>query len=270
MRTVRFPAIFVSILLCAALLCPLSAFAAQPVIDTANASDGYFTVNYDPGAQVKMKVGVTKDGSTSYYTYVPGDAASYAFTMGDGTYTISLYRNLYGITYTPVTSTSVYVSLADQMSKYLVSTDEVSFSAYDSVGQKAAELSYGLSTSKQKIASFYRFMAGRYTYDKAMGVQAINGQLTNYVPNTARTLSGTTGICYDFSALFAAMCRSQGIPCAIARGYLGSSYHAWNMVYIDGQWQAIDITRAVCLHDTDAWTFSDCVISLDGYWGMSF
>ena len=31
-----------------------------------------------------------------------------------------------------------------------------------------------------------------------------SGKITKYIPDTAATLKGTTGICYDFSSLFAA------------------------------------------------------------------
>ena len=41
------------------------------------------------------------------------------------------------------------------------------------------------------------------------------------------------------------MCRSQGIPCALTKGYAGSSYHAWNKVNLNGKWYQIDLTYAV-------------------------
>ena len=64
-------------------------------------------------------------------------------------------------------------------------------------------------------------MASRYTYDNKLANEITSGKITKYIPDTAATLKGTTGICYDFSSLFAAMCRSQGIPCALTKGYAG-------------------------------------------------
>ena len=90
-----------------------------------------------------------------------------------------------------------------------------------------------------------------------LGDQVKTGEVKNYTPDTNAVLAARKGICYDFSALYAAMCRSQGIPCAIARGYLNGGYHAWNMVYIDGAWNAVDMTREIANANTDAATIGD-------------
>lgn len=81
----------------------------------------------------------------------------------------------------------------------------------------------------------YNYMADRYSYDYKLANEITSGKITKYIPDTAATLNGTTGMCYDFSSLFAAMCRSEGIPCALTKGYAGSSYHAWNKVNLNGQ-----------------------------------
>ena len=54
------------------------------------------------------------------------------------------------------------------------------------------------------------------------------------------------GICFDYACLFAAMCRSQAIPCYVLGGTYRTDYtfrHAWNRVYADGQWWSVDTTR---------------------------
>ena len=89
-----------------------------------------------------------------------------------------------------------------------------------------------------------------------------SGKITKYIPDTAATLNGTTGMCYDFSSLFAAMCRSEGIPCALTKGYAGSSYHAWNKVNLNGSWYQIDLTYAVTRNVRNAKTLHDCVSPL--------
>ena len=106
-----------------------------------------------------MKVGVTRDSDTVYYCYMPGTASTYAFTGGNGEYTITLYRNVSGTTYRSVTSTCVDVEMDDPMAPYLASTDEITFSANDTVGQKAAELCSGLTCDGDKVAAIYRYMA---------------------------------------------------------------------------------------------------------------
>ena len=53
------------------------------------------------------------------------------------------------------------------------------------------------------------------------------------------------GICYDFSHLFAALCRSQNIPCYVVDGDKRDNaqyHHTWNRVYFDNSWWNIDVT----------------------------
>ena len=107
-----------------------AAWAASPVLDTSTACEGYFTVRYEGDRHGKMKVAVTKDGQTEYYTYHPGEEWAYALTQGDGDYTIRLYKNLSGTKYRSVAKATVAV--------------EITFSQEDQVGQTAQALCQGL------------------------------------------------------------------------------------------------------------------------------
>ena len=54
------------------------------------------------------------------------------------------------------------------------------------------------------------------------------------------------GVCFDYACLFAAMCRSQDIPCIVLDGTYRTDNtfrHAWNRVYVNGQWWSVDTTR---------------------------
>ena len=132
----------------------------------------------------------------------------------------------------------------------------------DAVSAKAAELCKNAKTDEEKVVAIYNYMADRYSYDYKLANEITSGKITKYIPDTAATLKGTTGICYDFSSLFAAMCRSQGIPCALTKGYAGSSYHAWNKVNLNGKWYQIDLTYAVTRSVKNAKTLHDCVSPL--------
>lgn len=60
-----------------------------------------------------------------------------------------------------------------------------------------------------------------------------------------KTLQTKKGICYDIANLFAAICRSQNIPCYSVDGYRKDDYqckHTWNRVRIDGTWYNVDVT----------------------------
>lgn len=55
-----------------------------------------------------------------------------------------------------------------------------------------------------------------------------------------------SGVCFDYACLFAAMCRTQDIPCYVLDGTYRSDNtfrHTWNRVYADGQWWSLDTTR---------------------------
>lgn len=132
----------------------------------------------------------------------------------------------------------------------------------DAVSAKAAELCKNAKTDEEKVVAIYNYMADRYSYDYKLANEITSGKITKYIPDTAATLNGTTGMCYDFSSLFAAMCRSEGIPCALTKGYAGSSYHAWNKVNLNGSWYQIDLTYAVTRNVKNAKTLHDCVSPL--------
>lgn len=121
-------------------------------------------------------------------------------------------------------------------------------------------------TSSAKLKVGIQYNGGKTVYrdcpsgkDASFSLDQGDGK---YIPNTAATLNGTTGMCYDFSSLFAAMCRSEGIPCALTKGYAGSSYHAWNKVNLNGSWYQIDLTYAVTRNVRNAKTLHDCVSPL--------
>ncbi len=54
------------------------------------------------------------------------------------------------------------------------------------------------------------------------------------------------GDCSEHAVLLAALCRASGIPCRVVMGllYIGGIWggHAWNEVWIDGRWYALDGT----------------------------
>ena len=243
-----------------------TAFAAgNPVIDTSTSSEGYFTVACSNYIGTKMKVGVTYGGKTEYLDYTAGTESAYSFLRGDGMYTLTLYRNLSGTRYRQVTSTRVNVALEDPLAPYLASTVDVTFAQDDMVGMTAKEVCNGLETDQEKIIAIHNFVAKHFRYDYHFAAKVRNGTITVYTPDTNKLLETGKGVCCDFSSIFAAMCRSQGIPCAVATGYWNGGYHAWNFVYVDGEWQPLDLTQAVSRKRDNLTRMEECVVSLECY-----
>jgi len=244
-RSIRFVSIFLLVVLTVTACLPCAAAANTGSIDASTSGSGYFTVNDLSGFTGMIKVGVTHNDTTRYYDYVNGTACTYAFETGDGTYTITVYHNVSGDYYDVYDTQTVTVSMGLDLSAYLVSTTEVTFSKTDAVGQKAAELCKGLTTDEEKVIAFYKFISANYKFNKTLANQITSHIVTYYMPDNNAMLTKTSGICYDLSCLFAGFCRSQDIPCTLTKGYCGKTYHAWNKVLVDGKWYAIDMTYAL-------------------------
>lgn len=102
----------------------------------------------------------------------------------------------------------------------------------------ADEICAGCDTDTEKVQAIYSWIIHNceYDYDYYAFVQYFN---------VRRTLHTRKGVCYDFSNLFAALCRSQNIPCYVVDGapYDGSANHTWNRVYYDNSWWDMDVTN---------------------------
>ena len=145
---------------------------------------------------------------------------------------------------------------------YLIATTDVQFTSGDDVCKKAAELCKDAKTDMDKVTAIYNYIAGHYTYDTKLANDITSGKVSKYIPDTAATLTSNKGICYDLAFLFAAMCRSQDIPCTLTKGCAGSSYQAWNTVNVSGNWYQIDMTYAVTKRVINETTFAGCVSPL--------
>ena len=248
--------------LCFFMMLMVNASASGGEIDVSTAPDGYFSVCCESGSAVKMKVGVTFAGKTEYFNYSHGKEVSYAFERGEGTYVVSLFRNVSGTSYRCIAKETVAVKLKDAMAPYLASTGEITFCEGGAVSEKTAELCEGLTNDDEKIVAIYNFIGKSFQYNDAFAESVRRGKVKNYVPDTEQILSGKRGVCQDFSALFAAMCRSQGIPCRVEKGDTADGYHAWNLIWRDEEWVAVDLTVAVVQRDHQAKKFSDCVADI--------
>ena len=102
----------------------------------------------------------------------------------------------------------------------------------------ADEICTDCDTDEEKIKAIYEWMIHNFEYDYECN------PVIQYF-NVRKTLSTRKGICYDFSHLFAALCRSQNIPCYVVDGDKRDNtqyHHTWNRVYFDGSWWDMDVT----------------------------
>ena len=103
----------------------------------------------------------------------------------------------------------------------------------------ADEICAGCETDEKRVKAIYSWMIANFEYDYDYHA------LIQYF-NVRKTLRTHKGVCYDFSNLFAALCRSQGILCYVVDGtpYDRSTQdHTWNRVYYNNSWWDMDVTN---------------------------
>ena len=105
----------------------------------------------------------------------------------------------------------------------------------------ADEICADSDSDAEKVQAIYNWMIANLEYDYDYQ------PLLQYF-NVRRTLSTRKGVCYDFANLFAALCRSQNIPCYVVDGTpydRSTEDHSWNRVYYDSCWWDLDVTNDI-------------------------
>lgn len=102
----------------------------------------------------------------------------------------------------------------------------------------ADEICANCDTDEEKVKAIYNWIIHNFKYDYECE------PVIQYF-DVRKTLETRKGICYDFSHLFAALCRSQNIPCYVVDGDKRNNlnyHHTWNRVYWGGSWWQVDTT----------------------------
>ena len=103
----------------------------------------------------------------------------------------------------------------------------------------ADEICVNCETNEEKVKAIYQWIIYNfeYDYDYHAFIQYFD---------IHKTLRTHKGVCYDLSNLFAALCRSQGVPCYVVDGtpYDRSlANHTWNRVFYNNSWWDVDVTN---------------------------
>jgi hypothetical protein len=222
-------------------------------IDASNLAEGFVMVRYTGGRDVRIAVQITKQNSTTTYTYFINSAGrleTFPLTEGNGRYTITVLENVSGNSFKQVLSATVNMTLRNEFLPFLYPNQYVNFTTTGNVAARAKELADDTSTLKT-LQNVFDYVTGNFTYDFQLAATVTSG----YLPDLERVLEVRKGICFDYAALMTAMLRLNNIPCQLVVGYAGREYHAWINVYIpetgwidsaiffDGQnWSMIDPT----------------------------
>lgn len=218
--------------------CTVSFAAAS--FDTNMTDRGVVGVSYASGGK-RVKVMIEKGSSKYTYNLNPKGAMEYfPLQMGNGEYKVSVLENVSGNKYSFVDTAKLQLNLADPNIVYLNSVQNIRWdSGYASI-KNGKKLSEAEKKEDKKLRILYDYMVKGYKYD----YDKISQLTPEYNPDIEKTYQEKKGICYDYSALLAAMQRSQGLPTKLVKGYASGveGYHAWNEVLIGGNWVVVDTT----------------------------
>ncbi len=198
-------------------------------IDTSNAAEGYIMADYT-GSNEKVKLRITGPDDVTYtYNLHANGYEVFPLTAGNGNYTIGIYENLSGTTYSLAISTDIEVTITNEFGPYLYPNQYVSFSAGSLPIAKASELAYTANKDIEVVEQVYNYIISNFTYDYDKASAVVSG----YLPVVDDVYQANTGICFDYAAVMATMLRTQNIPTRLEVGYVGEEYHAWISVYIE-------------------------------------
>ena len=213
---------------------------AGVTIDASHTDQGYVMIRCDQ-SEKRLKARIATEQQTYYYDLPSGEQYSvFPLQMGDGVYTVRVMEqvenDLYGVRF----GVELTVTLAEETIPFLYPNQYVWYDASTKTVQKARELAGSVSGDAKIAAVFYDYVVEHMKYDTVKAATVPSG----YLPNVDDSLESGSGICFDYAALFAAMLRAEGIPTRMLIGTVlpENLYHAWNSVYLDGEWVWMDTT----------------------------
>ena len=230
----------------------------KAAVDYSNLSEGFLSVRYFGGKDVRIKVQITRAQGVTYTYDLNNKGVSETFPLaeGDGEYTVRVFENTTGNKYAQALSVKLTLKLRSEFLPYLYANQYVNFTAESKTALKAAELVKDKKTDLERLTAVYRYVVDTLTYDKEKAKTVQSG----YLPVVDDILAAKKGICFDYAAVMAAMLRSQGIPCKLIVGYAGTVYHAWINVYLDEQgW-----VEKAAYFDGESWKLMDPTFASSG------
>lgn len=210
-----------------------------PQLDESTIKEGYVKIAYINENDSKMKVIVEKGDNRYNYNFDgKGNYENYALNMGDGEYNIYLLENTEGKNYMIIDEWNIKAKINSDNKVYTVSNKIVNWESSTAIIKKAEELTKGLKSDEDKAKAIYNFVINNVKYD----FKKQKSVTTGYIPNIEAIMNSGSGICYDFAAVYAGMLRSVDISAKLVMGTAENikGYHAWNEVFINGEWVTVD------------------------------
>lgn len=210
------------------------------VIDVSNSAQGYVFVKHKKSTK-RLKFRLTR-GSDVYTYDLNGDGEYEVFPlqMGSGGYKAQVFTQAKGTSYTTTSNLSFNVKLSDDLLPFLYPNQYVWYTGDSTAAAAAFEVCAGKTTDVEKANAVYDTLSRTMLYNQILALTVNNG--AGYLPDVDSVWKKRTGICFDYAAVMACMLRVQGIPTQLVIGHADAAYHAWNNVWLNGEWVRYDPT----------------------------
>lgn len=207
-------------------------------VDASHTDEGYIMARAAAGEK-KLKLRIScGESSCTYDLNNQGEFETFSLTMGNGSYTISLFKNVQGNKYTKAGAAEFFVEMQDENEAFLCPNQYVNYGQDSPAVVLSMQICDGLESDREKIEAVRDYIKGNFLYDFVKAATVSTGTL----PDIDSCMENRMGICQDLTALAACMLRVQGIPTKLVIGYADRSYHAWNSVLLDGEYVLLDVT----------------------------
>ena len=206
------------------------------ILNIGNISSGYVKIKHgSEGVSALVQIYTLNCPTPDVFSIVAdGEWDVFALTRGDGVYTIRVLELYNDRMFDVVLAVQVDVRIGDPHSPFLYPSRYVNFNADSEAVIFASRVAAMAEDDFHLVYLIYEAVVRNINFDESLADAIYLGMVTEHVPNIDETLFTRRGICFDFSALIAAMLRSQGIPTRLEIGYVRGIFHAWVAVYVPG------------------------------------
>lgn len=198
------------------------------LVDVTHINDGYV------GARLLqdttgIKFQISKEDKNYNYDLKSTDFTTFPINMGDGSYTLKILQQIEGTKYAICASRTMDVSLTNALNPYLYPNQIVDYTKDSFVYKKSFELVKEDKDDITRIAHLFKYVVDTLDYDDQKAKDVSD---TFVLPDIDGSLKSKKGICFDYAASLAALCRIQGIPAKVIVGWTDIEYHSWVEVYL--------------------------------------
>jgi hypothetical protein len=227
-------------------------------IDYSNINEGYVMVKNDGDKSKQYRLRVQRNNVLQHFTLqTDGIIKAFPLCFGNGKYCISVLKQIQGTNYGTELSLDADVKLSSEFAPYLYPNTYSNYKISSKCVLKASEICKGLYSDVERIRAINNWIISYIEYDYNLVAKMNSTNMSWWLPDPDTVIYDRKSICWGYASLFAAMCRSQSIPCRICVGWSGKSqktYHAWNDVYskVNGditgikiyanKWNRMDVT----------------------------